>query len=76
MLVANMMRYGADNALGKGAEGAQLWANHPMMWGYSSGGAIWVWSIFCIVSWVAVIAVLIALARWLWKKGDSETKRR
>jgi hypothetical protein len=44
-----------------------------MMWPYQAGlgrsfwGAHW---IFELLTWVSLIAVLIALTRYLWKKGD------
>ena len=30
----------------------------------------WVWSILAWVTWLLIIVALIALIRWLWKKGD------
>lgn len=66
-MIAQLSRYG-NGPLDKDISG-NLWANHPMMavWG---GNAVWVYSLLSLVTWVLVIAVLVALLRWLWKKGD------
>lgn len=52
-----------------------LWYGHPMM-GFAGGNTMWVFGIIWLITWLLVIAVLVALLRWLWKKGDSQTKRR
>lgn len=43
----------------------------PMMAGLTGMGAGWMWlgGIIWLVTWILVIAVLLALLRWLWKKG-------
>lgn len=38
-------------------------------WMMGSGG-IWFGGVFWLITWILVIAVLAALVRWLWKKGD------
>lgn len=76
MLVAQMMKFGSESA-GKGYADGRVLRDHSMMW--SSGPnhpAFWLGSIFCIITWAVVIATLIALARWLWFKGDKEKKGR
>lgn len=70
MLIAQMMRYGTDAAQ-KGNDGQYLWRSHPMMqWMGNNSQAFWIFGILWLISWILVIAVLIALVRWLWKKGD------
>ena len=68
MLVAQMMRYGTD-ATQKGYDGQYLWKGHPMMLG-GSNAFFWIHAVLAFVTWVLVVAVLVALVRWLWKKGD------
>jgi hypothetical protein len=76
MLVAQMMKFGSDSARRGYADG-RVWNNHPMMWANGANrGEFWIASIFCIITWVAFVAVLIALARYLWFKGDKEKKGR
>lgn len=70
-MFADMMRYGTESGQrlfdGKGV----TWGNRPMMWGFGSDpGVFWFFSILWVTTWVLVIVVLIALIRWLWKKGD------
>lgn len=72
-----MMRY-----LGPGWEGnASGSAWYPqmndymrqMMSPYLSGPGSYFWQfqwILCLVTWILVIVLLIALIRWVWKKGD------
>lgn len=43
----------------------------PGMMGYGGVG-----SVFGLVTWILVIAVLFALARWLWMKGDLQLPRK
>jgi len=47
------------------------WTGHPMMW-WSGGNqnVAWFGGLLWLVTWILVIVVLVALARWLWKKGD------
>lgn len=53
------------------------WYSHPMMgWLGNNSGTWFVGIIFCLITWLLIIAVLVALVRWLWKKGDSETKKK
>ncbi len=73
MLLAEMMRFGTDTAE-KGLENEKLWRNYPMMWGNDSQAFWGIHVVLALITWVSVLAVLIALARWLWKKGDNEKK--
>jgi ABC-type uncharacterized transport system permease subunit len=44
---------------------------HPMMMFFGNNpGALWLFGILWIITWVLFMAVLVALLRWLWKKGD------
>ena len=64
-----MMRYGTDAAQ-RGYDSRYL-GKHPMMFfDGNSQGIFWIFGILWLISWILVIAVLIALVRWLWKKGD------
>jgi len=69
-MFADMMEFGNET-------GRQVIANnttdyHPMMrWGGSGTGSFfWIHVFLATATWILVIVVLIALARWLWKKGD------
>lgn len=44
----------------------------PMMIGLTGMGSSWMWlgGIFWLVTWILVIAVLIAVLRLLWQKGN------
>lgn len=38
-----------------------------------SGSGFWFWQLHWIlelITWILIIAVLVALFRWLWKKGE------
>lgn len=65
MLAFDMMRYGTDGAQ-RSLDGR--WAN-PMM--YGGGNVLYLHAVLGLITWILVIAVLIALLRWLWKKGDN-----
>lgn len=40
-------------------------------WNQMTGlGWFWFGGIVWLITWILVIAVLVALLRWLWKKGD------
>ncbi|MBI4037073.1 hypothetical protein HY385_01475 [Candidatus Daviesbacteria bacterium] len=45
--------------------GAPNW--YPMMGGFGVFG--WVAAIFWIITWALVLIAMVALIRWLWKKG-------
>lgn len=66
-MLAQLERY-SNVPLSKDFNGG-AWANHPMMMGWGANG-VWIYSVLSLVTWILVIAVLIALLRWLWKKGD------
>lgn len=69
-MFADMMRYGTES--GQKLYDDRFFRNyHPMMgWMGTNSGTFWVFGILWLVTWVLVIIVLIALVRWLWKKGD------
>lgn len=71
MLLASMMRWGASPAP-QGYYDDRFWSSRPMMWGWANQNPTlwWLHGILAFVTWVLVIIVLVALARWLWKKGD------
>jgi len=69
-MFGDMMRYGAS-PLPQGYYDRYFSGYHPMMWWAGNNfGAIWAFGFLWIVTWLLVIVVLIALIRWLWKKGD------
>ncbi len=39
-------------------------------WGMMGGYGTSLFSVFHIITWFLVICVLVALLRWLWKKGE------
>lgn len=68
MLLTDMMQFeteSADKILDD-----RYFRYHPMMQWLGDGTGLWLYSLLWLVTWVLVIAVLIALVRWLWKKGD------
>ena len=69
-----MMRFGSESAQ-RGFTDDRVWRNGSMMWANGSNHpAFWLGWIFCIITWASFIAVMIALARWLWFKGNQEKK--
>lgn len=69
-MFADMMRYGTESGQNL-YDDRYFWGHHPMMWGFGNNqGAFWFFSILWLATWILVIVVLIALIRWLWKKGD------
>lgn len=46
------------------------WGGPQMMGGWPSG--FWIWQILGWITWILVIAALVAFIRWMWKKGDRE----
>lgn len=75
MLLASMMRWGASPGP-NGYYDDRYWSNGPMMWGWGGQNPTlwWLHGILAVITWVLFIAVLAALLRWLWKKGDKEKK--
>ena len=70
-MFADMMRWGTDSAQSLPTDDRYFRSYHPMMWwAGNNSSAIWVFGFLWIVTWILVIVVLIALVRWLWKKGD------
>ena len=53
------------------------WNYHPMMgWMGNNPGLFWFFGIIWLVTWILIIVALIALIRWLWKKGDNGRSKR
>lgn len=47
------------------------WTSHPMMWWAGSNlNTFWLFGLLWLITWILIIVVLVALVRWLWKKGD------
>ncbi len=69
-MFADMMRWGTESGQKLPPDERLFWGNHPMMMWGNFGGAFWIIGILWIITWILVIVVLIALIRWLWKKGD------
>ena len=44
--------------------------NPMLMFFGNNQGAMWLMGLLWIVTWILFAAVLLALFRWLWKKGD------
>lgn len=54
-----------------GQGGYGPWASQPMMWGIGTNPqTAWFFSLLWLVTWILVIVILIAVIRWLWRKGD------
>jgi len=71
-----MMRWSASPAP-QGSDGRYFGGHHSMMWSMgNNSGALWFFGILWLITWILVIVVLVALVRWLWKKGDEEKTRR
>lgn len=68
MLLAGMMRFGTESA--DKVIDERYFRYHPMMGWFGDGTGVWLFGLLWLVTWVLVIAILIALVRWLWKKGD------
>jgi len=81
MLLASMMRWGASPDP-QGYYDDRFWSSRSMMWGGANQNPgkpkpdlWWLHGILAFATWILVIIVLVALARWLWKKGDKEKRR-
>ena len=69
-MFGDMMRWGTS-PLPQGYDERYFSGHHPMMWwAGNNSGAMWAFGFLWIVTWILIIIVLIALIRWLWKKGD------
>ena len=70
-MFADMMRWGTESGQKLPSDDRYFGGYHPMMgWMGANPGAFWIFGILWAVTWVLIIVVLIALIRWLWKKGD------
>lgn len=78
---APMMQWSQDATKSVTPDDVNNWNN----WGYGMMGrhlaftnmmglggewGFWLMSTMCLVTWILANMVLIALFRWLWKKGD------
>lgn len=82
LFIAPMMQWGQDATKSVSPDDVNNWNNwgYGMMgrhWGlvngmmsWENGWILWVWQVLCLVTWFLVVLVLIALFRWLWKKGS------
>lgn len=68
MLLAGMMRFGTEAA--ETGFDDRYFRYHQMMPWFGGGTDIWLSAFLWLVTWILIIAVLVALVRWLWKKGD------
>lgn len=69
-MLAQAVQYGPPQQ-GPGFTGGTPWVGHPMMWWVGNNpNTFWLFGILWFISWIALIAALVALTRWLWKKGD------
>lgn len=53
---------------GMGPDMMGRWDGPGMMGGWQQG--FWLWSILAWVTWILIIIALIAVIRWIWKKGN------
>lgn len=74
----SMMRWAEDatksapsdwNNWGYGMMGNIMWPHGTGLLGWG-GIWMWLWSGLCLITWFLVVLVLVALFRWLWKKGE------
>lgn len=57
-------------------QGANPAVGHPMMLFLgNSQGALWFAGVLWFVTWLLIIAILVALLRLLWRKGEEVKKR-
>jgi len=57
-------------------QGANPAGSQPMMWlSASNPNTAWLMGILWFVTWILIIAVLVALFRLLWRKGEEAKKR-
>ncbi len=74
MLVAQMMRGDWETTAGSKTYPGPVFGS-GMFYGQGYGNEFPVIHfILAVVTWVIFVVVLIALARWLWYKGDKEKK--
>ncbi len=72
MLAQALQQYGGQQPQNPGPwSGGSPWVGHPMMWWVGNNpSTFWLFGLLWLATWILVIFVLFALARWLWKKGD------
>lgn len=70
-----MMAHAGTSALGTNEAGWGSMSDmmESMMLPYQNGGGRVFWGLHWILglaTWILIVAVLVALVRWLWKKGN------
>ena len=65
MLALDMMRYGTEGAQ-RNFDGRGV---HQM---FANSNVLWVHAVLGLITWLLIIAILAALLRWLWVKGEKE----
>jgi len=72
-----MMLTLANLGVGTSATNAAAWSDkgagigHRGMFMAGADGSLFVlWGLFCLVTWVLVMALLVVLIRYFWKLGD------
>ena len=57
-------------------QGTNPWSSHPMMWfAGNNQGAAWLMGTLWFITWIMIVAVLVALFRWLWRKGEEARRK-
>lgn len=71
-MFAQALQYGGQQQQAQPAfDGPGQWSGHPMMWWVGNNpNTFWLFGLLWLATWILVIVILVALARWLWKKGD------
>ena len=52
------------------ADNGMKWGNRGMFMTGPDGSLFVLWALFCLVTWILVIALLVVLIRYFWKLGD------
>lgn len=67
----------ANFGFGTSATNAASWSDKGIGYGHrgmfmagADGSLFVLWALFCLVTWVLVIALLVVLIRYFWKLGD------
>lgn len=68
MFADMMMRFG--NEASREVIDDRYFNYHPMMWWAGGTNAFWFFGLLWLITWILVMVALIAIIRWLWRKGD------